>query len=53
MSIIKNDFVLLSGDVIANIDLKRIVAAHKQRCKEDKSVPAACLLCLTYIMLFQ
>ena len=34
--LIKSDFVLVSGDVIANLDLKGIIAAHKQRRVKDR-----------------
>ena len=33
---IKSDFVLVGGDVIANLDLKAIIAAHKQRRIKDR-----------------
>ena len=34
--LIKSDFVLVGGDVIANLDLKAIIAAHKQRRLKDR-----------------
>ena len=38
MSIIKSDpFILLSGDVVANINLSNMVDPHKARRKESKS----------------
>ncbi|CED82551.1 Translation initiation factor 2B, epsilon subunit (eIF-2Bepsilon/GCD6) [Phaffia rhodozyma] len=36
MNIIKSDFILLSGDVVSNIDLKNAVEAHKERRKVSK-----------------
>lgn len=30
-------FVLISGDVISNMDLKRAIAFHKEKRKEDPS----------------
>jgi translation initiation factor eIF-2B subunit epsilon len=32
----KDDFVLVSGDGIANIDLKQVISLHKQQRKKDK-----------------
>ncbi|CAH1792295.1 unnamed protein product, partial [Owenia fusiformis] len=37
MSLIKNDFILLTADIIANVDLTAILKAHKERKKTDKS----------------
>jgi len=36
MDLIKDDFVLISGDVISNIKLDAVVKKHKARVKEDK-----------------
>eukprot|EP00466_Bigelowiella_natans_P003998 jgi/Bigna1/53039/estExt_Genewise1Plus.C_140162 len=36
MHVLKSDFVLISGDVIANIDLKNVLDQHHARRKEDK-----------------
>ena len=35
--VIKSDFVLVSGDIVANADLKRHVQEHKTRRQQDKS----------------
>ena len=35
--IIKNDFVLVNGDTVCNINLAPIVAAHRARRQADKS----------------
>ena len=34
--LIKSDFVLVSGDVVSNLDLKSIITAHKKRSQEDR-----------------
>ncbi len=34
--VIKSDFVLVGGDVIANLDLKSIILGHKKRRLEDR-----------------
>lgn len=36
MDLIKDDFVLISGDVISNIKLDAVVKIHKARVKQDK-----------------
>ena len=33
---INHDFILCTGDIVANVDLSRAVAKHKQRRKKDK-----------------
>ena len=35
--VIKADFVLVSGDIVANADLKGLVQEHKTRRQQDKS----------------
>ncbi len=35
---IVGDFVLISGDVIANLDLRSIIATHKTRVAQDSSI---------------
>lgn len=35
--VIKSDFVLVSGDIVANVDLKALVQEHKGRRQQDKS----------------
>lgn len=35
--VIKSDFVLVSGDIVANADLKALVQEHKGRRQQDKS----------------
>ena len=35
--VIKSDFVLVSGDIVANADLKGLVQEHKTRRQQDKS----------------
>ena len=38
MNIIRSDpFILISGDVISNINLAKAIAFHKQKCKEDSN----------------
>jgi len=36
LEVIKEDFILISGDVISNMDLKRVVKDHQERRKRDK-----------------
>ena len=36
LDVIKDDFVLISGDVISNIKLGEVVKKHKARAKQDK-----------------
>ncbi|KAL5020814.1 hypothetical protein ScPMuIL_002104 [Solemya velum] len=36
-SLVKSDFILVSGDVIANIKLDQILQEHKRRKEKDKS----------------
>lgn len=35
--LIKNDFLLISGDVVGNIDLKKVIKQHKDRKNKDKN----------------
>ncbi|KAJ1569747.1 hypothetical protein HK096_002027 [Nowakowskiella sp. JEL0078] len=35
--VLSNDFVLLSGDIVANLDLKKVLEEHKQRRLSDKN----------------
>lgn len=35
-SLIRSDFVLVSGDLVANLDLRAVIAVHKERRKADK-----------------
>ena len=35
--IIKHDFVLVSGDTVANMDLRAVLAQHKRRRAQDKN----------------
>ena len=35
-SLIRSDFILVSGDLVANLDLRAVIAAHKERRKVDK-----------------
>ena len=36
MNVIRSDpFILISGDVISNINLKEAISFHKRKCKED------------------
>jgi translation initiation factor eIF-2B subunit epsilon len=38
LNIIRSDpFILISGDVVANIDLKKAIAFHKQKRKDDSN----------------
>jgi len=36
LDVIKGDFILLSGDVVSNIKLDKVLKAHKERVKADK-----------------
>lgn len=36
LQIIKSDFILLSGDVVSNLDLMQAVEAHRERRKVSK-----------------
>lgn len=36
LNIISSDFILISGDVISNIDITKVLQAHKDRVKQDK-----------------
>lgn len=37
-------FILISGDVVANIDLKKAIAIHKEKCNNDNNcVMTVCL----------
>lgn len=36
-SLLKNDFVLISGDVVSNMKLEQVLLEHKDRRKKDKS----------------
>lgn len=36
-SIVHGDFVLVSGDMVSNMNLAGALAAHKQRCLQDRS----------------
>jgi len=48
--IIKSDFVLVSGDVVSNMDLGAALETHKARRGRDKNalmtMVCPCLLCL-------
>ena len=35
-SLIRSHFVLVSGDLVANMELKEVIDQHKERCKVDK-----------------
>ena len=35
--VVKSDFVLVSGDIVANVDLQSLVQAHKARRQQDKA----------------
>ena len=35
---LSSDFVLMSGDTVANVDLSRAIALHKERRIKDKSI---------------
>eukprot|EP01119_Soliformovum_irregulare_P008978 TRINITY_DN2207_c0_g1_i1.p1 TRINITY_DN2207_c0_g1~~TRINITY_DN2207_c0_g1_i1.p1 ORF type:complete len:698 (-),score=261.33 TRINITY_DN2207_c0_g1_i1:25-1848(-) len=34
--VIKNDFILISGDVLSNMDLRKVIVEHKARYKQNK-----------------
>ncbi|XP_071088301.1 translation initiation factor eIF2B subunit epsilon-like isoform X1 [Haliotis cracherodii] len=36
-SLVRSDFILVSGDIISNINLKKILEEHKKRREKDKS----------------
>jgi len=42
--VVRNDFILVSGDVVTNIDLKDALAKHRERRKKEKL--AIMTLCL-------
>lgn len=35
-SLIRSDFILVSGDLVANLDLRSVIAMHKEKRKADK-----------------
>lgn len=35
-AVVRNDFVLLSGDTVANVQLRQIIDDHRERYKKDK-----------------
>lgn len=37
-------FILISGDVVANLDLKKAIQVHKERCKEDSACVMTCCM---------
>jgi len=43
-SIIKSDFVLVSGDMVSNVRIDEIVRVHKERRKVNKDVIMTCLV---------
>ena len=36
-------FILISGDVVANLDLKRAIKVHKENCKDSACVMTVCM----------
>jgi translation initiation factor eIF-2B subunit epsilon len=38
MDVIKNDFVLVSGDIVSNMDLEKAISAHADRMKKNKDI---------------
>jgi NDP-sugar pyrophosphorylase family protein len=43
-SIIKSDFVLVSGDMVSNVRIDEIVRVHKERRKVNKDIIMTCLV---------
>ena len=37
-AIIQGDFILVSGDVVSNMNLSRALASHRERRKSDKNM---------------
>lgn len=42
-ALIKSDFVLVSGDLVANMELQEVVAQHKEMKKKDKMSVMTCV----------
>ena len=42
-SLIRSDFVLVSGDLVANMELKEVIEQHKEMRKKDKSCVMTCV----------
>ena len=42
-SLIRSDFVLVSGDLVANMELKEVIESHKERRKKDKMLVMTCV----------
>lgn len=42
-SLIKSDFVLVSGDLVANMELKEVIEQHKEITKKDKMSVMTCV----------
>ncbi len=42
-SLIESDFVLVSGDLVANMELKEVIDQHKERKKRDKMSVMTCV----------
>jgi translation initiation factor eIF-2B subunit epsilon len=43
-SIIKSDFVLVSGDMVSNVRIDEMVRVHKERRRVNKDVIMTCLV---------
>ncbi len=41
--LIKSDFVLVSGDLVANMELKEVIEKHKEISKKDKMAVMTCI----------
>mmetsp|Transcript_6185 Transcript_6185/g.15890 ORF Transcript_6185/g.15890 Transcript_6185/m.15890 type:complete len:717 (+) Transcript_6185:167-2317(+) len=44
MDVIKRDFVLVTGDIVSNMDLEGLISAHTERVKANKNIVMSMLM---------